>query len=458
MHIKKILSLNYHPQLIVILNEASFLGALASNILGMIFALHLLYGSMDDTYRYSLAIFSVIIFLVRVSVSYKSTQYIKKNSSVKPIHLIIILITIILTSIFYAIVLWWAVLHDIKEIDIFLIATILLALIAGSSSSMSSVFVAFLLYLTANSISLLPALIYHGGEAFYIYAFIISVFVFVIIQSGHKHYSALRESILLKEKFKSKVSLEVEKNRKKDEQLLQQTRLAQMGEMISMIAHQWRQPLSAINNRVNSIDIKLHLNSYDLNDTKEREEFINYMTDAHKHIIEYVTTLSETIDDFRTFFKPNKDKELIPITTPIERALSILEIKMNNNNIEIIKDYKIDKKIKIYSNEMMQVVLNILKNAEDNFIDRNIENRKIYIVTKKDKDYYIIEIRDNGGGVSKDILHKIFHPYFTTKDSKNGTGLGLYMSKTIVEEHNGGVLSLKNIDNGVSFEIKLKKR
>ncbi len=235
MHIKKILSLNYHPQLIIILNEASFLGASASNILGMMFALHLLSGSMDNTYRYSLAIFSILIFITRVVTSSKSTKYIKKHNKANPIHLIITLITIVLTSIFYTIILWWALLHDIKEIDIFLITTIVLVLIAGSSSSMSSVFVAFLLYLTANIVSLIPALLYHGGESFYIYAFIISVFVIVVIQSGHKHYTALRESILLKEKFKYKVSLEVEKNRKKDEQLLHQTRLAQMGEMISMI-------------------------------------------------------------------------------------------------------------------------------------------------------------------------------------------------------------------------------
>jgi len=333
-----------------------------------------------------------------------------------------------------------------------------LALIAGSSSSMSSVFVAFMLYLTSNLISLIPALIYHGGEQFYIYAFIIFVFVIVIIQSGYKHYNALRESILLKEKFKYRVDLEVEKNREKDKQLLQQIRLAQMGEMISLIAHQWRQPLSAISSRINAIDIRIQFNSYDFNDIKQTDEFIEYMQEGHKHILNYVHSLSETIDDFRTFFKPNKSKEFVSITTPIERALSIVEIKMSHHDIDIIKDYKIDNIVEMHSNEMMQVVLIILNNSEDNFEEKKIENRKINIITKEDDEYHIIEIKDTGGGIPNNILDKIFDPYFTTKDSKNGTGLGLYMSKTIVEKHNKGILSVNNIDNGVSFEIKLKKK
>jgi len=304
---------------------------------------------------------------------------------------------------------------------------------------------------------LILAMLYHGGKEFYIFAFIVFCFSIVFIRAGLRHFKTLKKSILLRESFKRQVEEEVLKNRQKDKQLLHQARLAQMGEMISMIAHQWRQPLAAINNRVNSIDIKLHLNSYNLDDIQEREEFIRYMIDGHQHIIEYVSTLSETIDDFRTFFKPNKDKEFISIITPIERALSIVEVKMSNNNIDIIKDYQIDKNINIYSNEMMQVVLNILKNAEDNFDEKEIEDKKIIIITKESEEFYIIEIKDNGGGISKDILDKIFDPYFTTKDSKNGTGLGLYMSKTIIEEHNGGVLSVENIDNGVSFKIKLKK-
>ncbi|SHO81141.1 histidine kinase [hydrothermal vent metagenome] len=457
MKLNKIFSLNYHPKLIIILNDASFLGALASNILGMLFALHLLSDTMEDSYKYSLAIFSISIFITRVYTSYISTKYIRKNNRAKPIYLMIIFLTIILTAIFYSIVLWWAVLYEIDDISIFLIATIILSLIAGSSSSMSSIFVAFLLYISSNIISLIPALLYHGGEPFYIYAFIISVFIIVVIQSGYKHFNALKDSIELKEKFEHRVNEELEKNRQKDKQLLQQTRLAQMGEMISLIAHQWRQPLSAISSRVNAIDIKIEFGTYNLDNVDERNKFIEYMNEGHKHILNYVSSLSETINDFRTFFKPDKNKEFITITTPIERALSIVEIKMSNHNIEIIKDYRIDKHINMLSNEIMQVVLIILNNAEDNFEERNINNREITIITKEDDKHYIIEIKDTGGGVPNDILDKIFEPYFTTKDSEKGTGLGLYMSKTIVEEHNNGILSVKNIDNGVSFEIKLKK-
>jgi signal transduction histidine kinase len=189
---------------------------------------------------------------------------------------------------------------------------------------------------------------------------------------------------------------------------------------------------------------------YDLN--KLDQNFMNKKAKEAEYLLEYMST---TIDDFRTFFKPDKTKELTSILTPIQRALSIVEIKMSLNNIDIIKNYQVDDIIEIYSNEMMQVILNILKNSEDNFEERTIKNPQIIINTKKDDKYYTIAISDNGGGISDNIISNIFDPYFTTKDSKNGTGLGLYMSKTMIEEHNNGLLCAKNIDNGVVFIIKL---
>ncbi len=246
------------------------------------------------------------------------------------------------------------------------------------------------------------------------------------------------------------------------EQLLQQqSRLAQMGEMISMIAHQWRQPLGAIGVTTIGIQTKLMLDKYDLSKQNDLEEFKIYLDARLEDINGFVQSLSTTIDDFRNFFKPDKNKENISLIDPINRALKIVKTSMDNKGINIIVDLKNDDKLLIYQNEVMQVILNILKNSEDNFLDirkrdSNIKNPQIKITTRKNKDKYIIEISDNGGGISDEILPKIFDPYFSTKDEKNGTGLGLYMSKIIIEEHNNGKLNVENTKEGVLFKIELK--
>ena len=130
---------------------------------------------------------------------------------------------------------------------------------------------------------------------------------------------------------------------------------------------------------------------------------------------------------------------------------------MSSHGIEIVTDFGCKDAILMYQNELMQVILNILKNSEDNFKEKNIQNGKIEITTSKKDNIYIIEISDNGGGIPKDILPNIFDPYFSTKDEKNGTGLGLYMSKIIVEEHHGGKLSVSNRDGGACFRIELRE-
>ena len=256
--------------------------------------------------------------------------------------------------------------------------------------------------------------------------------------------------------LQSKIDDEVQKNRDKDEQIMQQSRLAQMGEMISMIAHQWRQPLGSISSAVMSIQTKLEVGKFDLSDDTDRDKFIAYCDKKYSNINGYVQFLSTTIDDFRNFFKPDKEKEEIELNIPLDRALQIVEVSMKNKGIEIIKDYKCKDKILMYQNEVMQVVLNIIKNAEDNFIEKRIENPQIIISTLKENDEYIMQISDNGGGIPAGILEKIFDPYFSTKKEKNGTGLGLYMSKTMIEEHHDGSLICENIDDGVRFKLAIK--
>ncbi|NOQ31853.1 MAG: PAS domain S-box protein [Helicobacteraceae bacterium] len=237
----------------------------------------------------------------------------------------------------------------------------------------------------------------------------------------------------------------------KEDQLLQQSRLAQMGEMISMIAHQWRQPLSAISSTSIDLQTKIILESSQIEDKKDVAEFATYFDTKLEDINNFVQILTTTIEDFRNFYKPNKDSVTIKLEEVIKKSLNIIQASLISDNIEIIEEHNATESIELYESEMMQVILNLLKNTQDNFKEKNTQNPYIKIVTKNKS----IEICDNGGGIPENIIEKIFDPYFSTKHEKNGTGLGLYMSKTIVEEHHHGKLSATNSENGVCFKISL---
>ena len=241
----------------------------------------------------------------------------------------------------------------------------------------------------------------------------------------------------------------------KEKLLLEQSRLAQMGEMISMIAHQWRQPLGAISSAVFSVQTKLALGKFDLESKEGVDKLIEFLEKKHRGVNEYVEFLSTTIDDFRNFFKPDKSKELVLITIPVHRALQIVKSSMESRGITVETDFECNEAVSMYQNEMMQVVLNILKNAEDNFLEKKTPNPQIKISTYMEDEQYAITVNDNGGGISYKIINNVFDPYFSTKEEKNGSGLGLYMSKIMVEEHSDGKLSVKNTEIGAEFKILL---
>jgi signal transduction histidine kinase/ABC-type nitrate/sulfonate/bicarbonate transport system substrate-binding protein len=259
----------------------------------------------------------------------------------------------------------------------------------------------------------------------------------------------------LNKTLNQRVSQEVEKNREKDNQMLAQSRLAQMGEMISMIAHQWRQPLGAINSTAINLKMKFDLNAFDIEQNKKTNECISYIYKELDDICEYVKTLSLTIDDFRNFYKPNKKFKQLLLIEPIQKALNIIASSLNKNNIEVKISQNSTKTIDMYEGELMQVFLNILKNAQDNFLEKTIQNKSIDIEIEDIDSGIIVTISDNGGGVPKEIISKIFDPYFSTKTDKNGTGLGLYMCKMIIEDHHGGYLNVQNEKNCAIFSIKL---
>ena len=246
---------------------------------------------------------------------------------------------------------------------------------------------------------------------------------------------------------------------KKSQELLQkenilnhQSKMAAMGEMIENIAHQWRQPLSVISTVATGAKLKKELGL--LNDD-EFYETMNIINNSSQH-------LSNTIDDFRNFFNNDKEVVLFDITIPIEKVLYLISTKLKNRNITVIKNCK-EIFVTGLENEFIQVILNIMNNAMDAFENKNNDNKFILIdAYNNDKDV-IIKIKDNTGGIEKNIIDRVFEPYFTTKHKSQGTGIGLYMSLEIIKKHMNGNLIVSNEEftyedilcSGAQFTIEL---
>ncbi|WP_320035801.1 PAS domain S-box protein [Halarcobacter sp.] len=267
-----------------------------------------------------------------------------------------------------------------------------------------------------------------------------------IITNINKRVMFQEELAKLNDTLNSKIDSQIKILREKDRQLQYQGRLAQMGEMLNMISHQWRQPLMSISATTSFLQAKLLIEEFN------QEEFLNEL-----HLIDdSAEHLSNTINDFRNFFKLDKQKVITSLEDIVENTLKIVKPILLNNQINLIIDFKSHDNIYTLENELRQVVLNILKNAEDAFIENNIKNRTIQIKTYSKNDFAYLDISDNAGGIKEENLNKIFNTYFTTKSSTNGTGLGLCMSKTIIEDNCKGYLTaINNKNNGATFSIKL---
>ncbi|MEJ5167894.1 MAG: ATP-binding protein [Arcobacteraceae bacterium] len=258
----------------------------------------------------------------------------------------------------------------------------------------------------------------------------------------------------LNENLKQKVIVEVEKNRKKDQQMIQQSRYAALGEMIGNIAHQWRQPLSAISTTSSGMKLQLELGVAGNEDVQKAFDDIMY----------YVKFLTQTIEDFRGFFRKDEKKEPFNLIDSLNSTLKIISAAYKDNSIRVMTDFKSNAFIVQGSqSELSQVFLNILNNAKDILVEKAVEDKKIHIFIEEVDNDVVVYIQDNGGGIPDEIIEKVFDPYFTTKHKSQGTGIGLYMSKEIVEKKLNGFLTVKNreinIDNehfeGACFVISI---
>ena len=250
----------------------------------------------------------------------------------------------------------------------------------------------------------------------------------------------------LNNSLESRIRQEVEKNREKDQMMYQQSRLASMGEMIGNIAHQWRQPLNIMALVMQDIYISDQLGNLTSKKVEESYEKSN-------NLLQY---MSQTIDDFRNFFKQNDESAKFSIKEAVETVYNLVNTNLSYNQIECVIDVRHDSQVYGGLNEFKQVLINIINNAQEAIESNNVKsNKQIHILITQKNDNALVSIADMGGGISKGVMEKIFDPYFTTKEQTQGTGLGLYMSKQIIENSMCGSLSAKNIDNGAEFIITL---
>ena len=239
------------------------------------------------------------------------------------------------------------------------------------------------------------------------------------------------------------VAVEVEKNRQKDKIMFQQNKMASMGEMLNNIAHQWRQPLMELSSLFIPIQAKL---DFDLElDKKELKESILKLNDITKY-------MSNTIEDFRDFFATNKEKEKFKLSEQINASLNIISSSLKANDIMLEIIIKKNPTLNGYKNEYTQVLINIINNAKDILIQRKIKEPKIKIIVSETKKDVLISIEDNAGGVKVNPIESIFKPFFTY-EKIGGTGIGLFMSKLIIENNMNGMILLENTKDGALFKI-----
>jgi len=260
---------------------------------------------------------------------------------------------------------------------------------------------------------------------------------------------ALRESEQryrqLSATLEQRVKQAVEELNQKNRLLIVQSRQAIMGEMISNIAHQWRQPLNTLGLLAQELPVMCRLGKISS----------DYIDSSVKRTMELINYMSKTIDDFRFFFRPAREKMPFRVLDVIEKTMSLLQGSFEAVNIKILMEQPDDLTIYGYPNEFSQVLLNILINAKDAFLSRGTPQPLVTVGLHRQDGKAVLTITDNAGGIREEILDKIFEPYFTTKGPEQGTGVGLFMCKTIIEKNMNGTLSACNVEDGAQFRVEM---
>jgi len=282
--------------------------------------------------------------------------------------------------------------------------------------------------------------------------FFITMVLFIIINHFKNLHNYLEENILIKTKelrdlndsLELRIKREVENSRKKDNIMFQQARLASLGEMLQNIAHQWRQPLGSLMMIIQSFESKFLAGKLD-------EPFIaSRVKDAQL----LSSNMSDTLEDFRTFFNPNKSKKAFRIKEVIQKAVDLSKYQLEREEITLALFIKDDLEVFGFKNELIHVLLNLIGNSKDILASKTDNIHKIiHIIAKQNEERIFINVIDNGGGIKSDIIPKVFDPYFTTKHKSVGTGIGLYMSKQMVEKHMHGKITCKNIRHKLSTKL-----
>ncbi|MDD4855708.1 MAG: PAS domain-containing sensor histidine kinase [Sulfuricurvum sp.] len=287
------------------------------------------------------------------------------------------------------------------------------------------------------------------GEPFYTDTFIVPI---VNERNEIEEYMDMRIDVTELETHLRTLQIKIDKAtqeiKDQQERLISQSRSAALGEMFDNIAHQWRQPIAAINNAIINAEFALELGGM------STEEIL----ETFRQINTYTAFLSGTIDDFRNFSNPDKEKTWFTPHEIIQQTIEILHGSLDANTISLLyTPSKEEQLLKIYgsSGEFSQVILNILSNARDALKEHTIKNGHILIALTRKEDSIFLQIADNAGGILQTVLPKIFDPYFSTKNKAQGTGIGLYMSKTIIEKHFNGKLEAKNEGEGAVFTITI---
>jgi len=270
-----------------------------------------------------------------------------------------------------------------------------------------------------------------------------------LTQVIHTFNSMAEDMYSYKNTMQELVDKAIKEQEEQTKLMIQQSRMASMGEMIGNIAHQWRQPLNALALLIQKLELfsqRGKLTDAVLSENVQKATMI-------------INNMSITIDDFRDFFKPDKQKENFNLKDVVHDVMILLEAGLKESDISVI--IEIDQpycQVFGFKNEFSQVIINLINNSKDALNAFNKDDKTIYITGKQKRSQVVFKIRDNAGGIPEHIINRIFEPYYTTKEEGQGTGIGLYMSKMIVEDNMGGIMQVKNSEDGAEFSMVFKNR